>query len=156
MVPISRHFIRTTQHADPQRQSIANPELVKNTASSQQLNDMLKGSPANTTSNYSGSPVVSFDLVSTYVGYAVTTAASISLPQSCTIQLKSTKTDGTTVSALCSYLGTLANPQVEFCDFKGQLNGVTYVSGMPTDTKTLSATTVEYLDNPKAVEYFRS
>ena len=66
---------------------------------------MLSGHPANITSAY---PVTSFDLVSTYIECAVTSAASVGVPQQCTLQFKGTKTDGTTaVPALCSYFGSV-------------------------------------------------
>jgi len=60
--------------------SDADLQTIKNTATSVPLNNMLADQPANITSNYSGSPVTSFDLVSTYAGCAVTTQASVGVP----------------------------------------------------------------------------
>ena len=57
-----------------------------------------------------------------------------------------------TVSALCTY--DAKQRQVEFCDFQGKLDGVTYVSVVPTDSETLPDTTVEYLDNTLVVEHY--
>ncbi|KAL8831775.1 MAG: hypothetical protein Q9191_000661 [Dirinaria sp. TL-2023a] len=120
-----------------------------NTAASNELNNVLAGKTPNITSDYTGSPVAFFDLVSTYVGCAVTTELTIGAPQKCTIQFKGVNTNGKTVSALCNY--DAKQRRVEFCDFKGQLNSVRYVTVVPTDTDTLPATTVEVLDNTAVV-----
>ena len=51
---------------------------------------------------------------------------------------------------------TAKNPKLQFCDFKGQLNGITVVTIMPTESATLPQTTVEFLDNTQVTEYIKS
>lgn len=153
---LSNRFISTEPATMLAWNSDTDSQSIKKTASSVPLNNMLAGHPANITSEYSGSPVTPFDLVSTYAGCAVTTRASVGVPQACTIQFKAIKTDGTTVSVLCTYTGTVTDSKLQFCDFKGQLNGITVVTIMPTDSATLPQTTVEFLDNTQVTEYIKS
>lgn len=126
----------------------------QNTAKSNSLNNQLKGSVPNITSKYDGSNVAYFDLYSTYVGCGVTTEASAGLPQSCKIQFKAIKKDGTTTQQYCEYGGTVLKPALVFCDFKNALNGITYVAVTVVKSLTTPMTTVEFLDNTYVKEYF--
>ena len=125
-----------------------------NTAASSALNDLVEGQTPNITSKYGGSPLSSFDLKSTYAGCALPSEVSLGVPEKCTLQFKGTTIGGKTVSALCTYEGTTAQPQLQFCDFKGELDGVIIVTILPTDTELLSQATVEYLDNTAVVEHY--
>ena len=98
------------------------------------------------TSKYTGSKVSCFDLISTYLCYAVTTETSSGLPQSCIVQFSGTKTDGTTVSANCAYAGTVAIPTLVLCEFS-LLKSVQTLSVLPISSETLPTLTVVFIDN---------
>ena len=104
-------------------------------------------------SNYTSSPVKTFDLVASYVGCAVLTGASVGLPQKCTVQFKGYRPDGTIFSETCTYAGTVANPTLKNCSLK-TLQGVIYIVVAVTDSQTAPATTVFFLDNTEVTKYF--
>lgn len=86
-----------------------------------------------------------FDLDSTYLACPVT-ELTVGLPQACTVQFNGTTSSGKTAIETCSYAGTVLAPAMVLCNFS-TLKSVKAVSLIPTETSTLSTTTVILLDN---------
>ena len=126
--------------------SIVRAHCLNNTAASNTLNEMLAGNVSTITSKYTGSKVSHFDLISTYLGCAVTTETSSGLPQSSIEQFSDTKTDGMRVSATCYYAGTVAILMLVLCEFS-LLKSVQTLSAMPISSETLPTLTVVFIDN---------
>ena len=75
--------------------SILRAQSPNNTASSNTLDRTLAGEPpANITTKYPGLQTQYFDFLSTYIGCAVTSEASLGVPQRCTLLFTRTKKFG--------------------------------------------------------------
>ncbi|KAL8830625.1 MAG: hypothetical protein Q9191_001326 [Dirinaria sp. TL-2023a] len=138
--------------------SILKSQSGNNTISAGGTGGILSGSttPPNITSQYDGSNVVFYDLVSTYFGCAVSTAVSTGAPQPCTLQFQGFKIDGSNTTVLATFDANAKPPKLSFVDFKKKLNGVKSVTVTVAASSTVPLTTVEFLDTTKVVEYVKS
>jgi len=129
--------------------SILRSRSGENTAANSMLNDAVKGGvrPFITT-DYQGSSARYFQLSQAYIGCAVTTEASIGVPQACTLKFTGTQyPSGKVVTKTCGYAGSALSPALAPCQFGSDFASVRRVDIEVVNSATTTTTTVLYLDD---------